>query len=324
LPGACPRVGEHFSLPFVPKTANVGCPMSDYLDELENQRNKLNQEAEAHRKKRDRLNQETKRFAEQRDQLNSQVKKLLQEANRFKEKRDGLNGKVKDEKLVRDTLTKEYTGQKSKLDKVKKSRMSSSDEISVGKLRKEVHGLEFKQQTSVLEADKERVLIERISFIKRQMRKKEKEMEGNEEIRDLIQAVRAAKKNMDESHQRVNEFADLAQKEHDQMIERFTQSDKIRKEADDSQEKFVGSKVRADEEHRRHIELIHLVHDLDKIVFGLRQKRRVTERRPGKQQQGHSQPQSGKVEAEKIYEKFKKGEKISTEDLMMLQKFGFL
>jgi uncharacterized coiled-coil DUF342 family protein len=301
--------------------------MSDYLHELEDKRNKLNQEAEAHRKKRDRLNQETKRFAEQRDQLNSQVKKLLQEANRFKEKRDELNGKVKEEKLVRDTLTKEYSGHKAKLDKVKKSRVSSSDEVSVGKLKKELHGLEFKQQTSVLEADKERVLIERISYIKRQIKKKEREMEGNEEIRDLVQAVREAKKKMDESHQRVNEFADLAQKEHDQMIERFTQSDKIRKEADGCQEKFVDSKVKADEEHRRHIELIHLVHDIDKIVFGLRQRKKVSERRPGKSQQqaGPAQPQqTGKAEAEKIYEKFKKGEKISTEDLMLLQKYGFL
>jgi uncharacterized coiled-coil DUF342 family protein len=300
--------------------------MSEYLEELEEKRNKLNQEAEAHRKKRDRLNQETKRFAEQRDQLNSQVKKLLQEANRFKEKRDELNGKVKEEKGTRDILTREYTTVKSQLDKIKKSRMSSNEEISIGKLRKELNGLEFKQQTSVLEADKERTLIERISFIKRQIKKKEKEMEGNEEIRDLIQKVREAKKKMDESHHQVNEYADLAQKEHDQMIERFTQSDKVRKEADGCQEKFVESKVKADDEHRRHIELIHLVHDIDKIVFGLKQKRKTTERRASKaqQQSAPTQPQTGKAEAEKIYEKFKKGEKISTEDLMLLQKYGFL
>ena len=299
--------------------------MSEYLEDLEDKRNKLNQEAEAHRKKRDRLNQETKRFAEQRDQLNSQIKKLLQEANRFKEKRDELNGKVREEKGNRDVLTKDYTAIKSQLDKLKKSRMSSNEEISIGKLRKELNGLEFKQQTSVLEADKERVLIERISYIKRQIKKKEKEMEGNEEVRELVQKVREAKKKMDDSHQKVNEYADLAQKEHDQMIDRFNQSDRIRKEADNSQEKFVDSKIRADEEHKKHIELIHLVHDFDKIIFGLKQKKKASDRRPGKQAQAPAAPaQTGKAEAEKIYEKFKKGEKISTEDLMLLQKFGFL
>ncbi|MGA1819771.1 MAG: coiled-coil protein [Thermoplasmatota archaeon] len=301
--------------------------MSEYLEELDHKRNKLNQEAEAHRKKRDRLNQETKRFAEQRDQLNSQVKKLLQEANRFKDKRDELNAKVREEKTVRDTLTKEYTTIKAQLDKLKKSRMSQNDEQSLGKLKKELHGLEFKQQTSVLEADKERVLIERISSIKRQIKKKEKEMEGNEEIRDLINNVREAKKKMDDSHHRVNEYADLAQKEHDSMIERFTESDRIRKDADNSQEMFVDSKIKADDEHRKHIELIHLVHDLDKIIFALKQRKKAADRKPGKTapaQAAPAQAQSGKAEAEKIYEKFKKGEKISTEDLMLLQKYGFL
>ncbi|MGA1866603.1 MAG: coiled-coil protein [Thermoplasmatota archaeon] len=300
--------------------------MSEYLEELDHKRNKLNQEAEAHRKKRDRLNQETKRFAEQRDQLNSQVKKLLSEANRFKDKRDELNMKVRGEKSIRDKLTKEYTDLKSQLDRLKKSRISYSEEQSLGKLKKELHGLEFKQQTSVLEADKERSLIERISHIKREIKKKEKEMEGNEEIRELIQKVREAKKRMDESHHQVNEYADLAQNEHDMMIERFSESDKIRKEADLSQEKFVESKIKADEEHRRHIELIHLVHDIDKIIFALKQRRKLAERKPGKvQAQAAPAPaQSGKAEAEKIYEKFKKGEKISTEDLMLLQKYGFL
>jgi len=299
--------------------------MSEYLEELEQNRNKLNNEAEAHRKKRDRLNQETKRFAETRDQLNAQVKKLLQEANKFKERRDELNSKVQSEKKVRDELTKEYNSLKSKLDSIKKSRMSSNDEFSLSKLKKELKGLEFKQQTSVMEADKERGLVERMSHIKRQIRNKEKEMEGNAEVKELVASVREAKRKMDDSHHKVNEYADLAQKEHDQMIDRFSQSDKIRKEADGAQENFVASKVKADEEHRLHIELIHLVHDVDKIVFGLRQKRRSQDRRSGKDKAPHAPgPSSGKIEAEKIYEKFKKGDKISTEDLMLLQKFGFL
>ncbi len=299
--------------------------MTEYLERLEDKRNRLNSEAESHRKKRDKLNLQTKRFAEKRDELNAEVKKLLQQANRFKEKRDELNAKVQEMKSKRDVLTKDYTSLKSQLDKIKKSRMSSSDEVSVSKLKKELNGLEFKQQTSVLEPDKERGLVDRISSIKGKIQEKEKEMEGNEEIRDLIMNVREAKRKMDEAHNKVNEYADLAQKEHDQMIECFGTSDRIRKEADRAQEQFVESKVAADEEHKNHIEMIHLVHDLDKIIFGLRQKKKVVERRSQKTTSAQAQaPSTGKAEAEKIYEKFKKGEKISTEDLMLLQKFGFL
>jgi len=301
--------------------------MTDYFNRLEEKRNQLNVEAENHRKERDRLNQETKQHADRRDELNAQVKKLLQEANRFKDKRDEFNEKVQGEKANRDVLTRVYNELKSKLDELKKTRIPQSDEISLNKLKKELHALEFKQMTTPLNQDKERGLVEKMSRIKKQIETKEKEMEGNEDFRELLQAVREAKRNMDRSHKRVNELADLAQKEHDQMIERFSESDRIRKEADRAQEEFVNSKVKADEEHRKHIERIHLVHDYDKMVFGLKQRRRTREKKDKvdvKEETEAQTAQSGKLEAERTFEKFKKGEKISTEDIMLLQKYGFL
>jgi len=302
---------------------NVGCAMSDYLDALEERRNKLNSEAENHRKKRDRLNQETKAFAEKRDQLNAQVKRLLQEANKFKDKRDELNAQVREEKGRRENLTKEYNALKAKLDQLKKSRAPSADEFSLSRLKKELHALEFKQMTVPLDAGKERDLVDRITSLKRQIEAKEKEFESNEDFRDLLAKVKEAKTVMDDCHRKVNEYADLAQKEHDSMIERFNSSDRSRKEADRAQEEFVESKMRADDEHHRHIEMIHLVHDFDKIAFALRNKKRGQDRKAPGKQAPPSAP-SGKMEAERIFEKFKKGEKLSTEDLMVLQKAGFL
>lgn len=297
--------------------------MTGYLEKLEDKRHRLNREAEAHRKKRDRLNQQTKKHAEKRDELNAEVKKLLKGANRYKDKRDELNAKVQEHKSIREGLTKEYNSMKSQLDQMKRKRGAADDEKSLQKIKKEIRGLEFKQQTQVLETDKERGVVERIAKLKNEVRRKEDEMEANEDFRDLLQDVREAKRKMDEAHQKVNEYADLAQKEHDQMIESFSKSDKIRKEADRCQEKFVESKIAADAEHKSHIDMIHLVHDFDKIIYSLKQKRK-TSKKDTKTKGATPGVPSGKVEAEKIYERFKKGEKISTEDLMMLQKFGFL
>ena len=297
--------------------------MTGYLEKLENQRHRLNREAEARRKRRDRLNQQTKKHAEKRDELNAEVKKLLKEANRYKEKRDELNAKVQEYKSLREELTKEYNTMKAELDRLKRARGSPEDEKSLHKIKKEIRGLEFKQQTQVLETDKERGVVDRIAKLKQQVKDKEEEMEANEDFRELLVKVREAKKKMDEAHQKVNEYADLAQTEHDQMIESFSKSDRIRKEADMYQEKFVESKIEADSEHKAHIDMIHLVHDFDKIIYSLKQKKKSTKKETKAKGAAPGVP-SGKVEAEKIYERFKKGEKISTEDLMMLQKYGFL
>jgi uncharacterized coiled-coil DUF342 family protein len=58
------------------------------------------------------------------------------------------------------------------------------------------------------------------------------------------------------------------------------------------------------------------VHDYDKIIAGMRQKARKAKKKDDEA--------SAKEEAEKIFEKFKAGEKLSTEDLMALQKSGYL
>ena len=93
-------------------------------------------------------------------------------------------------------------------------------------------------------------------------------------------------------------------------------ADAWRKEADAAQEAFVANKIRADEEHKLHIKNIRQVHDYDKIISGMRQKARKAKRKEDET--------SAKEEAEKIFDRFKAGEKLSTEDLMALQKSGYL
>ena len=110
--------------------------------------------------------------------------------------------------------------------------------------------------------------------------------------------------------------AESAQNEHDAMIKIYEEADKLRKEADESQEKFIETKGKADEEHRRHIDHIRQVHDYDKIITGLRQKARKARKKKDES--------VAMKEAEDIFDKFKKGEKLSTEDLMVLQKSGYL
>ena len=90
----------------------------------------------------------------------------------------------------------------------------------------------------------------------------------------------------------------------------------MRKEADAAQEAFITNKVNSDEEHKKYIENIRQVHDYDKILAGMRQKARKAKKKDDEA--------SAKEEAEKIFDRFKAGEKLSTDDLMALQKSGYL
>ena len=139
---------------------------------------------------------------------------------------------------------------------------------------------------------------------------------ANPKYSELFKQVNEARDKAEEFHRRVSELAEEAQNEHDRMMELYDTADEVRKRADEFQAKFVEAKIKADEEHRKHIEAIHQVHDYDKLLYGIRQKL--------KRPYGMEDMERVNREAQEVFERFKKGEKLSTEDIMLLQKSGYL
>jgi len=292
-----------------------GAEGSSLLDELQLKRERENQEAERHRRRRDELNDKTRDWVDKRDQLNAQVRALVEEATQHRIKRDELNAQVKVAKEERDVWNKKVNELLDLLNDVKRRKLPRGA-IPESKLRRDLKALEFKQMTSVLSAEKERALIEEMARVQAEIRKLEKALEENEEVAKVREELKAAREKAEAAHKRVSELAEQAQAEHDQMSALYEQSDEMRRQADQAQEEFIKTKMLADEEHRKHIEHIREVHDYDKIIHGIWMKNHNVP--------GQVEEVDAKRQAEEIYERFKKGEKLSTEDLMMLQKSGYL
>lgn len=288
---------------------------TELIPELEEKRARHNAEAERHRRLRDELNEKTREWADRRDMLNAQVRKLIDEANARREMRDKLNSQVREVKASRDEWNRKFNELSDKVITLKRERMPRSG-ISIKKYKAELRALEKRHMTSVMSAEKERALVEEIGELSSKIRAMEKEMEQFTEVKEAEREAHEAKENAENFHRQVSEFAEKAQAEHDAMLKLYEEADKLRKEADDAQEKFIEAKLTADEEHREHIEHIRQVHDFDKIISGIRDKvRRVKKEKD---------ETSAKREAEEIFDKFKSGEKLSTEDIMILQKSGYM
>ncbi len=285
------------------------------IKELENKRNNLNKMAEDHRRKRDKYNSNTKLCAENRTSLNERARTCLRDATDHKKQRDDINNDVQDAKKEREVLNNEYNKMAEKVNKVKRTKLPNKG-VPLNKLKQEMKRLEFRQMTSVLSADKERELVDSVGQIQEQIKKREEELEMNKDIRDAIQEAMKAKDKAELVHKRVSELAELAQTEHDLMVKLYEEANKCRKEADDAQDKFIGNKEIADKEHNNHIFYIRQVHEYDKILNGIKRKYRRAKREKSET--------LAKQQAEDIYERFKNGEKLSTEDLMCLQKAGYL
>jgi len=282
-------------------------------------RERHNGEAEKHKHLRDKLNEQTKEWVQRRDELNGQARDLIEIANSHKSRRNELNQEVRDTKVHRDKWNKKVNELAEQLAKKKRDKEPKKGP-SIRQLKKKQKELELQQMTSVMKPDKEKELIEQIGILSKEIKEKEKDLEGDEDIKGLLDDASEAREKAEYYHAKVEELADSSQAEHDAMMGVYDKSDAIRKEADKAQENFIKCKVQADEEHQSHIELIRQVHDYDKMLSGLRQRDSETPFTPA----APGEHRSDKDEAKEVYERFKKGEKLSTEDLMLLQKSGYL
>ncbi len=289
----------------------------EHLEDIEQKRSIINNDADKHRRLRDELNAQTKEWKAQRDALNGQVRELVEEAGKCREERDSLNQKVRETKVLRDEWNQKVSALKEQIAALRPAdKNDEKNGMSVKQLKKQLQDLEYTQQTKSLGKDKENEIVKQISTLAREIEEKEKTVEATGEVKEIVQQLRDAKAQAETHHHEVSVYAEQAQAAHDKMIGFYEQADRLRKEADAAQAKFVECKQAADEEHRKHIEQIKSVHEMDKDAASIKNKKTAARKK--------KVDAEGRVQAKEIFERFKSGEKLSTEDLMALQKSGYL
>ena len=275
---------------------------------------------ELHRMLRDKHNKEAREWADKRDELNNQVREILAEAKEHKRIRDELNEKVKTLKEERKKWNNKAKELSIKLKEYRSKIMPRKNMPNIGKLKKKLKDLEFKQQTMVLTPEKERELVELIDSLYKKIteyeRAIEEETKKNKELNELQKQLKEAREKAEKYHKEIEKLVAEAQEHHNKMVELFEKVDEIRKEADEAHRLYLENKKIADEEHEKFLQASRDVRDFEKIIAGLRQKRIASKKKQEKSEI--------RKKAEEIYEKFKRGEPLTTEDILILQKAGLL
>lgn len=287
------------------------------IADFEEKRERLNQQAHRLRDVRDRMNDQTKAHAHRRDALNAEVRGLVERANAHKAKRDEHNRLVREAKAKRDTLNHDAHAKSEALSQLRQAKGHHDSGASAARLKQEIKHLEFQQQTVVLTPKKEKDLIDLITAKRKELIEREKAMEESSDLKAAYDAMKAAKALAETQHAEVTRLANEAQTEHDGMVRLFNEADALRKQADAAQADFVKSKTDADKVHREYIESVSAIRDLEKVLHALRGTQ------PRERAGPHATAEE-RAEADDIFDKFRKGEKLSTEDLMALQKAGRL
>jgi uncharacterized coiled-coil DUF342 family protein len=285
------------------------------LKELQEKKTLLKKEAEASKRERNRLNAEASESAARRDELNARTRALIESAQQSKDKRDEFNKLVSENKEKRDSLNEMANALLAKADQIKR-KFKVAGGLSLSELKREIDHLEFKQQTEVISTEKERELVDRIAHLWEEYRKKRAELENNAELKEALEKARQLREEASEFHKQLTENADRAQQCHEKMLKCFKEADTVRAQADAAHKEFVRAQESADEQHHTYIKIERELRDYDKIISSL--KKRTKEARESRE----------KVDvlkrAEEVYAMFKDGQKLETDDLLLLQRSGLL
>ncbi|MDD1699902.1 MAG: phosphoserine phosphatase [Methanoregula sp.] len=281
------------------------------LNDLMEKRKKILAESEEHKNRRNELNASASKYARERNTLNNQTREFVEEAQKNKDLRDKYNQDVLDLKAQRNELNDKANVLFEEIEGFKKEHGTLKNR-GIKELQKQIEYMEYRQQTEVFTTDKERELIEKIKQMMAQVREQEAELEQNKEMRFKITEARDLRKLASDLHAKVTEFAELAQKHHDLMVEFYRKADKSRESADGAHKSFVESQESADSEHKFFIACQKELRDYDKVISGLRKKT--------KKVKVTKEQKAVRKEAESLFKNFRAGEKLTTDDILLLQR----
>jgi uncharacterized coiled-coil DUF342 family protein len=285
--------------------------LPDATEELEHRRAESNQRADAFRASRDRLNAEARTLADERAQIVEAIRANSAEAQEHRRLRDELNAQVREAKRLREEWNHKFQELSEKVSQMRRARPSRQGAVPAWRLKKDLKELEFRHMTTALTGEQEKRLLEEMKRLEAAIKEQDDQFRRDPDIEATLRAFNEARDEAEKHHAAVGELAESAQREHEGMVALFEAGDELRRQADDVQAKLLEAKAAADEAHRQHIAAIEEVRDIEKLLYAARGGRAPSTWAP-----------SEAPREEDFLARLKKGEKVSTEDLLELQKRG--
>lgn len=270
----------------------------------------INQQLESLERQAAEAHVETRQLIEKRDKLNEQFKQLRQETRQLKAERDNTNEKVHALKAQRDetrttihTVIEEIKAARERIAELKKK----TPKRSHSSLQKELGDIEWRIQTTSLDLQEEKRLIENVKQIETQLSTYRKIEAEAKKIADLQQGLRALNETGEKLHTELSTLAQKSQEIHQKMLSKIDEAKKIKEEADTLHQAYLKTREKAkplDGGRRRLAE----------------EKRRLQESQ--RQQDTAARKTAEKALKEKLEaqarEKLQRGEKLSWDEFRLL------
>ena len=250
---------------------------------------------------REAFNREAKEQRKIRDELNSDLKENLAKAIEFRDQRNEINKQVEENKKARNKVN----------DEIKSLEWSSGKKDKI-RIEAEIKKIDKIIETRVLDIKKENQLVKNANDLRKELAEIKEDDKVKEEAAEL-------KKKSEEYHAKVVELSEQAQEAHEQMLSYFRKTDEIRTAADEAHKLFIQARKNASAKHEEFKMILSEIHVINKKLGSSKNRKRRSDKSGGSS--SNKKNREEKERAESIFDKFKNGKKLSTEELLLLQKY---
>ena len=275
--------------------------LADTMEGVRKQKDEKEAEIAKVAEEREEFNKTAREQRKIRDELNASLKENLNKAIEYRNERNEINKEVEAAKKARNEANS----------KIKSLEWNSGKRNKV-KIENEIKKIDKIIETRVLDIKKENQLVKNANDLRKQL------MEIHEDESVKAEADELRKKS-EEEHEKVIELSEKAQAAHEEMLKYFRKTDDIRTAADEAHKNFVEARRNASAKHEEFKEILSEIHIINKKLGSNKPKRRKSD---NKQSSGGNKNREERQRAQEIFEKFKQGGKVSTEEILLLQKYN--
>ncbi|WP_407376380.1 phosphoserine phosphatase SerB [Methanobrevibacter sp.] len=275
--------------------------LADTMEGVRKQKDEKEAEISKVADEREEFNKIAKEQRKIRDELNASLKENLNKAIEFRNQRNEINKEVEAAKKARNEAN----------NKIKTLEWSSGKRDKI-KIENEIKKIDKIIETRVLDIKKENQLVKNANDLRKQLM----EIHEDESVKTEAQEL---KKVSEEEHEKVIALSEQAQEAHEEMLTYFRKTDDIRTAADEAHKKFIEARKNASAKHEEFKAILSDIHVINKKLGSNRPKKRKSDNKGGS---GGNKNREEKERAEEIFAKFKQGGKVSTEEILLLQKYN--
>lgn len=244
----------------------------------------------------------------QRNSLRNQISLLVAETREIRKARDSLTAEVKAEKTKRGELNSQI---KDKFSSIKSLTPAQPGQKNAGMIKHAINAINKKIETEVISFEKEKEMMKTLHKLEKEYAAAMKAQEAYSQKKEVSTELKDLKTDADKIHVDIQQKAKLSQENHEKAVANSKKIDELVKSADEltavMDEK---EKVLKDYEAKLDAKFTEL-----RALTG---EARQTEQTFKKQKAESAQKILSQKRAE-VEEKLKKGEKLTTADLLVMQ-----